>query len=217
MAHIYDSTGKELSIDKLLSGPDAHIWKQGVSNEMGRLTRRNDAGVSWTDTMEFIAKAEVPQHKKVTCCSFVCDLRPYKKETHCVCLVVGGNKLDCEFNTSSPAASMLDTKILCNSVISDAPKGAKFLDADLKDFFLMPFMDDPEHMKIAFKYFPQDIIRRYDLHNKVAPDGYVCIKIKRGMHGLKQAAILAYEQLVENLTPYGYHPIPHTNFWKYDN
>ena len=39
MAHIYDSTGKKLLIDKLLSGPDAHIWKQGVSNEMGRLTR----------------------------------------------------------------------------------------------------------------------------------------------------------------------------------
>ena len=44
-------------------------------------------------------------------------------------------------------------------------------------------------MRIAFKYFTLDIIICYDLHNKVAPDGYVYIKIKRGMYGLKQAAI----------------------------
>ena len=30
------------------------------------------------------------------------------------------------------------------------------------------------------------------------------------MYGLRQAAILAYKQLVKNLAPYGYFPIPHT-------
>ena len=30
------------------------------------------------------------------------------------------------------------------------------------------------------------------------------------MYGLKQAALLAYNFLVENLEPYGYHPILHT-------
>ena len=46
IAHIYDNDAKKLSIDKLLNGPDAHIWSQGVSNEMGRLTKGNDAGSS---------------------------------------------------------------------------------------------------------------------------------------------------------------------------
>ena len=55
--------GKKL-IDKLLNGPTAHIWNQAVSNEMGRLTKGNDAGVSWTDSMEFITKCDVPQNKK---------------------------------------------------------------------------------------------------------------------------------------------------------
>ena len=49
----------------------------------------------------------------------------------------------------------------------------------------MPYMDEPEYMCIAFKYFPKDIVERYDIKNKVAPDGYVYIKIKRGMYGLR--------------------------------
>ena len=212
MSHIYDSAGRKLSINKLLSGADSHIWNQAVSNELGRLSKGNDAGVGWIDTMEFITKSEVPSNKKVTYCSFVCDIRPLKAEKYRVKLVVGGDKLDCVFDTGSPVASMLDTKILCNSVISDAHRGARFLDADLKDFFLQSYMKDPEYMRIAYKYFPADIIKRYDLMHKVAPDDYIYIKIKRGMYGLKQAAILAYEQLVENLAPYGYRPIPTTNF-----
>ena len=80
----------------------------------------------------------------------------------------------------------------------------------------MSYMEEPEFMRIAFKYFPQDIVQRYDLQSKVASDGYVYIKIKRGMYGLKQAAILAHEQLFQNLAPFGYHPIPNTNFWKHE-
>ena len=110
VAHIYDNTGKKLSIDKLLTGPDANIWNQALSNEFGRLIKSNNAGVSWTDTMEFICKSEVPSTKKVTYCSFVCDIRPNKKERHRVRLVVGGDKLVCDYDTGAPAASMLDTK-----------------------------------------------------------------------------------------------------------
>ena len=50
--------------------------------------------------------------------------------------------------------------------------------------------------------------------NKVL-DGYVYIKTKKGMYGLKQATILAYYNLVKNLQPYGYMHIPHTvGLWK---
>ena len=94
MSHIYDYLGKKLSIDKLLNGPDGKIWTQALSNEIGRLTKENDAGVSWTNTMVLIHKFEVPTSKKVTYCSFVCDQRPYKKEPNRIRLVVGGDKLD---------------------------------------------------------------------------------------------------------------------------
>ena len=48
---------------------------------------------------------------------------------------------------------MIDTKIIVNSVISDANKGARFLGADLKDFFLGSKMDKPEYMRIPFEIF----------------------------------------------------------------
>ena len=76
-------------------------------------------------------------------------------------------------------------------------------------------MKEPEYMKIALKYFPKDIIKRYKFMKKVDND-YIYIRIKKGMYGLKQAAVLAYDQLVEHLQPFGYHPIPHTTgMWKH--
>ena len=39
-------------------------------------------------------------------------------------LVVGGDKLFYEFDSGSPAASLLETKLLVNRVISDAHKGS---------------------------------------------------------------------------------------------
>lgn len=58
---------------------------------------------------------------------------------------------------------------------------------DIKDNFLETPMKNSEYMKVKFKHFPQDIKEKYDLHDKVTPDGYVYIKIKKGIYGLKQA------------------------------
>ena len=50
--------------------------------------------------------------------------------------MVGGNKFTCYFDVASPEASILETKLLINSVISDAHKGAQFLTIDIKYFFM---------------------------------------------------------------------------------
>ena len=55
-------------------------------------------------------------------------------------------------------------------------------------------MDTSEYMRIPYKYFLEDIIIRYNLENKLS-GGYIFVIIKQGMYGIKQAAILAYEQL----------------------
>ena len=73
--------------------------------------------------------------KKVTYVSFVCDHRPLKSEPWRFRCVVGGDKLPCADDPSSPAASLLDTKVMINSTFSDASIGARFLGTDLKDFF----------------------------------------------------------------------------------
>ena len=42
--------------------------------------------------------------------------------------------------------------------------------------------------------------------------------IQKGMYGLKQAAILAYKQLVKNLKQYGYEPIEGTTgLWHHES
>ena len=52
------------------------------------------------------------------------------------------------------------------------------------------------------------------MHN----DGFVYCRIKRGMHGLKQAARLAYEKLVQNLRIHGYKPDPVAqNIWSHES
>ena len=58
--------------------------------------------------------------KKITYANMVCDHWLLKTEKYRVRLTIGGDRLDCTFDTASPAASLLETKILVNSVISDA-------------------------------------------------------------------------------------------------
>ena len=213
--HVYDANGKRLSLDALLNGDQKEIWIQANSNEIGRLAQGNVHGVKSTDTMDFIFKHEVPAHKKITYANFVCDIRHLKDEPYRVRLVVGGDKLPYDDDAGSPAASILETKLLINSVISGAKQGARFLSMDLKDFFLASPMPEPEFMKIHRRYIPEDIIIKYNLEQKF-DNNYIYVRIKKGMYGLKQAAILAYEHLVKNLKPHGYTPIPHTvGLWKH--
>lgn len=143
--HIYYDDGKRVPLDDALSGKykglaSPEIWNQSLSNEFGRVMQGNDKGVPFTDCANFIFHNEVPQHKKVTYANFVLDHRPLKPEPFRIRMVVGGDKLDYFEDSGSPAASMLETKILINSTISDASKGAKFMSIDLKDFFLHTIM-----------------------------------------------------------------------------
>jgi hypothetical protein len=104
----------------------------------------------------------------------------------------------------------LETKLILNSTISDAHKGAHFLCADLKDHFLAtPMNKDLEYMRSKYKYFPAAIRQQYNLDAFLAPDDYIYILITKGIYGLKQVAILAYKHLVNQLAPYGYHPCPY--------
>ena len=129
---------------------------------------------------------------------------------------MGGEKLTANQDTALPAASLTETKNLVNSTISDAHKGAKFMASDLKDFFLATPMDGNEYMKTHIKNIPQDIIDMYNLQNLVTSGGYVYIRIKKRMYGLKQAGVLAYNNLFNNLREHGYVTIPQTvGLWKH--
>lgn len=219
--HIYHPvTGKRQTIDELRNDPDPKIrerWDRATSNEWGRLAQGNDFGVTATDTIEFIPKSQVPSDRDVTYVTFVLDYRPTKDDPWRVRITVGGDRLSYPGDAGSPAASMLETKIMLNSVISDAHKGARWCTMDIKDHFLGTPMARPEYVKAHISKFPEDIIQRYNLRALMDSQGYVYMKIKKGMYGLKQAALLAYQYLIKQLAPHGYHPCKYSlGYWYHE-
>ena len=95
----------------------------------------------------------------------VCDMMPLKTEKFRVHLTVGGDQLQYLDDTASPAATLLETKILLNSTVSQSANGARFMTLDIKDFFLQTLMKRPEYMKINSKYFLEDIRNKYKIDN----------------------------------------------------
>lgn len=88
-------------------------------------------------------------------------------------------KLEYIYDAGSPAASLIETKLILNSTISDAKKGASFMAADIKDFFLVTPMEGYEYMQIHSKYFFDEIRQKYNIDEIVADNGYVYFALKK--------------------------------------
>ena len=144
---------------------------------------------------------------KATYALYIYDYYPLKDEPYKVRITVGDDKLDYNDNSSSPIANLLETKIIINSIISDAHRGARFICTNIKNHFLVTLIKNLEYIRVKYKYILLDIRSRYNLDDKVAPNGYICIKIQKDMLSLKQVAILAYQHLKNCLHPFKYEPI----------
>ena len=71
-------------------------------------------------------------------------------------------------------------------------------------------------MYILLKYFTEEIRNEYNIMNIVDKE-YLYIEISKGMYELNEAGILAFNYLVENMTPHGYHPVQYTaGSWKHE-
>jgi hypothetical protein len=107
---------------------------------------------------------------------------------------------------STPTADLSTVKLLLNNVISTP--GARFATFDLKDFYLGTPMIRKEYMRIPLASIPQSIIDQYALQDK-AHKGLVLVEISKGMYGLPQAGILAFNQLKTHLATQDYAPCTH--------
>ena len=56
---------------------------------------------------------------------------------------------------------------------------------------------------------PEEIIAKYNLLN-IVHNGWVYIKIKQGMYGLKESGVLANKLLKEQMSTYGYYKCNYT-------
>ena len=105
---------------------------------------------------------------------------------------VGGDKLDAYQDVRSPAVGITDTKIHINSTISDTHRGARYCTGDLNDFFLCSTMHIYQYMRFHLRYITQEILDEYKITNNFFDSkGYIYLEIRKGMYGLKEAAILA--------------------------
>ena len=79
-------------------------------------------------------------------------------------------------------------------------------------------MSRVKYIIIHSKYFPPDIRSRYQIYGLIEADRYVYIKIIKGMYGLKQASIIAYNQLVFHMDTHSYYPVTSTTvLWAHNS
>jgi hypothetical protein len=207
---IVDNTGDVLEYGHLMKmDKHKHIWAHGFTNEIGQLFQgiRNVPG---TDTYFFIPKSHVPAHKRPTYGHICFNYQPQKELKHCIRLTIGEDCIDYPGNKSTPMTDLTTAKILINSTISTP--GAKFFGINLVNLYLNNPMRNPKYMHLRLDIIPDKIIVHYNLCNIVTPDGWVCIKIQKGMYGLPQAGILANQLLEKCLATKRYYQCQHTFF-----
>ena len=84
---------------------------------------------------------------------------------------------------STKTSEFTNIKLLLNSVIYLA--GARFMTADVKNFYLNTPMKDPEYMRIPIKIILNEIREEYKT-SELEHNVYVYVQINKGMYGLAQ-------------------------------
>jgi hypothetical protein len=190
-------TGQLQEYRQLLKNPKfKEIWTRSAADEFGRLAQGIRGRIKGTDTIRFIHKREIPTDrlKDVTYIKFVCNVRTEKKDPN--------RTINYPEDVGTPTANLLLIKIFLNSVI--LTRGAKFAGADLANFYLMTLLKRPEYAKIKLSDIPEEVITENNLHQYATPDGWVYIKVSRGMYGLPQAGSLGHDLLEQQLNKEGF-------------
>ena len=112
-------TGQSLEYRHLIRGPNKDVCKKILANDLGQFSQGVDTRMpTGTNMVSFIPRSAIPAGHTVTYSQLVASIRSHKKETHCVCVTVGGNRLDFPGDTTTNCASLTTTKCLLNSTIS---------------------------------------------------------------------------------------------------
>jgi hypothetical protein len=172
--------------------------------------------IEGTSTIFPIRKSHIPKGYRATYVNHVCDIRPNKAEKNRVRITAGGDQLDFPDDPTYPVVAMIDSKIHINSTIFDAKRrGARYMSLDIKSFYLGTPLEYYQYLCILASMTPQEIFDEYP-ELVIEEDGYVYFEIRKGIYGLKEAGIIAFQQLVKNLDQHGYEPMPFTpGLWRH--
>jgi hypothetical protein len=206
-------TGKLAEYRELSKCSEGPFWQRSNADEIGRLAQGH-GHQKGTNTMYFIKVTDIPKGRTATYLRVVAAMRPEKANPRRVRWTVGGDRIDYPDDVSTKTADLTTAKLLINSTISTP--NARYMTADLKDFYLGTPMSRYEYMRIPIDMLPDTIIDQYNLR-PLFHNGFVYVEIRRGMYGLPQAGRLANDQLIAFLAPHGYRPVPLTpGLWRHD-
>jgi hypothetical protein len=132
----------------------------------------------------------------------VCEVRPTKEDPNRTRITICGNTISYCGDCGTKTGAIKVVKAVLNSVCSR--KNAKFLCADISNYFLDTPLDRPEYVRIKIEHIPQEFIDKYILMQYVH-NGWVYFEITKGIYGLKQAGKLANDLLTERLSKHGYY------------
>lgn len=207
---VYDSeSGKMLNYRQLLTHPNyKDVWTTSSADEFGRLAQGVGNRIKGTDTIFFIPYSKIPADRRrdITYGRFVCDIRMAKENPNRTRLTVGGDRINYPGEVGTPTCELLLAKVFFNSVISTP--NARFLTADISNFYLNTPMERYEYVRLALRDIPDEIIQEYNLQKIATQDGHVYIEVRKGMYGLPQAGLLAQQLLEKRLNEHGYKQDP---------
>ena len=155
------------------------------------------------DTFRFIKKRQIQIGRKVTYTRCCCDVRPQKEENQ-TRLIVGGDRLLYDGETSTEVASLKITKILINSTITT--EGARFACVNIGNMYTNSRLDTPEYMRIHINNIPEEVQEEYNVAQYVKNDEYVYCEINGALYGLAQAGYIANKDLIKHLAPFSNYP-----------
>ena len=89
-------------------------------------------------------------HKTPTYCRIVSHIKSHKHEIELDRLTIGGDRIEWNYNISTPVAKLTTVKIYFNSVIF-TPK-AKFFGVDIRNFYLNNDLSVPKYTFVYLRY-----------------------------------------------------------------
>jgi hypothetical protein len=120
----------------------------------------------------------------------------------------GGNRSDYEGPKIAETADLVTVKLLLNATISD--HHARFMTADVTDFYLGTPLTRPEYMVIRLDQMPAESRQKYVTNPALIRGGCVLTEINKSIYGLPQAGRLSQQRLITHLARHGYVPTRHT-------
>ena len=195
---MYRFAGIASSFKSACRGDDRDRWLKAADEEFDRL-------IKTTETMKLIPWSSKPHGRKVSYYNpqIRIKIKADGSSEYRVRGTYGGDISDYQGPTAAQTADMVSIKVLLNATVSE---GARFITADIKDFYLGTPMEVKEYMRIHLTQIPPESRAKY-VREGLVKDEHVLAEVSKGIYGLKQAGLLAQQKLMHHLKKHGYTPI----------